>query len=71
VTQRETGAVAEGRTRITCTGDTQQWEVHASIRGKESFQEGPATAVAVARTTDRGDTDDAQQWLVNITLVTE
>src|ERR671914_3116765 len=25
VTQRTTGALAEGDTRITCTGDTQQW----------------------------------------------
>ncbi len=71
VTQRATGAVAKGHTRITCTGDIQQWEVHASTQGKETFQEGPATAVALARTTDRGDTDDAHQWLVNITLVGE
>jgi hypothetical protein len=71
VTQRSTGAVAEGRTLITCTGDTQQWEIHASTQGKEAFEEGPATAVAIARTTDRGDTDDAHQWLVAITLVRE
>ena len=69
VTQRETGALAEGHTRITCTGDSQQWEIHASTHGHESFQEGPAAAVAVARTTDRGDVTDAHQWLVNITLV--
>ena len=71
VTQRATGAVAEGHTRITCTGDTQQWEVHASTRDNETFEEGPATAVALGRTSDRGDTDDAHQWLVNITLVGE
>lgn len=71
VTQPSTGAVAEGRALITCTGNIQQWEVHAAIQGKETFQEGPATAVALARTTVRGDTDDAQQWLVNITLVRE
>ena len=71
VTQRVTGAVAEGRTLITCTGDTQQWEVFASTQGNETFQEGPATAVALARTTDRGDTDDAHQWLVEITLIGE
>jgi hypothetical protein len=30
VTQRSTGAVAEGRTRLTCTGEgnPKQWEVH-------------------------------------------
>ena len=71
VTQRATGAVAEGRTRITCTGNTQQWQVHASTQGKETFQEGPATAVALGRTSDRGDITDAHQWLVDITLVGE
>lgn len=71
VTQRLTGAVAEGRTVITCAGEgnPQQWEVHAATQGKESFHEGPATAVGLARTTDRGDTTDAHQWLVPITLV--
>ncbi len=71
LTQRSTGAVAEGHTHITCTGETQQWELHASIQGKETFEEGPATAVGLARSTDRGNTDDAHQWLVNITLVGE
>ena len=69
VTQRSTGAVAEGRTLITCTENTQQWEAHASIQGEETFEEGPATAVAVAHTTGGGETTDAHQWLVNITLV--
>lgn len=71
VTQRSTGAVAEGHTRITCTGDIQQWEVHASTQGQETFEEEPATAVALGRTTDRGETTDAHQWLVDITLVGE
>jgi len=42
VTQRTTGAVAEGRTLITCTGGVQQWEVHAATQGKNTFEEGPA-----------------------------
>ncbi len=71
VTQRETGAVAEGSTRITCTGDAQQWEVHASAQDRAAFEEGPATAVALAHTTDRGDITDAHQWLVEITLAGE
>ena len=71
VTQRDTGAVAEGLTRVTCTGNSQQWEVHAATQGKETFQEGPATAVAIGRTTSRGNTTDAHQWLVEITLVGE
>lgn len=71
VTQRSTGAVAEGRTLITCTGNSQQWEAHASTQGQETFEEGPATAVAIAHTTARGETTDANQWLVNINLVGE
>jgi hypothetical protein len=71
VTQRATGALAEGRTLITCTGDTQQWKVHASTQGNETFQEGPATAVASGRTLARGEATDAHQWLVDITLVGE
>lgn len=71
VTQRSTGAVAEGQTRINCTGDLQQWEVQASAHGNEAFREGPATAVAVARTTSQGETTDAHQWLVDITLAGE
>ncbi len=71
VTQRSTGAVAEGSTLIACTAAIQQWAVHASTQGRAAFQEGPAVAVALARTTDRGDTDDAHQWLVNIVLVRE
>jgi hypothetical protein len=69
VTQRSTGTVAEAQTRITCTGAIQQWEVQVS--SKERFQEGAATSVALARTTDRGSTDDAHQDLVDITLVSE
>ena len=67
------GAVAEGLTRITCIGegDIQQWEVHASTQGKATFQDGAATAVAIGRTTLRGATTDAHQWLVDITLVEE
>ena len=71
VTQRPTGAVAEGRAFIICTGNLQQWEVVVATGGKETFQEGPATAVGLARTTAHGDTTDAHQWLVNVTLVKE
>lgn len=71
VTQRSTGAVAEGRALIICTGNTQQWEAHASTQGKETFEQGPAIAAAVARTTERGETTDTDQWSVGITLVGE
>jgi len=68
VTQRSTGAVAEGRATLTCTGAEQQWEVRATAQGAKTFEEGPATAVAMATTSDPANTDDAHQWLVNITL---
>jgi hypothetical protein len=71
VTQRATGAVAKGRTRIICTGYTQHWEVHASIDGNATFQEGAATAVAVGLTSLHRQPTDAHQWLVDITLIEE
>ena len=71
VTQRATGAVATGRTRITCSGAVAQWEIHAPAQGAERFQEGSATAVAFARTVNGAGVTDAHQWLVDITLVPE
>ena len=71
VTQRTTGAVAYGRTLLSCQGDIQRWRVHAVVLDKETFEEGAATVVAVARTSALGDITDAHQWLVNITLVGE
>jgi hypothetical protein len=74
LTQRSTGAVAEGYTRIACIGETeadiQQWAVHVAVRGP-AFEPGPALAVALARTTTHGHTTDAHQWPVEITLVGE
>ena len=60
--------MAAGETQMICTGETQQWEIRASAQGNQTFEEGPATAVAIARTSDRGVADDVHQWLVNITL---
>ena len=71
VSQRPTGAVAEGATLFACTGDLQHWEVRAVTLGKASFQEGAAVATAIATTHDQGNTTDAHQWLVPITLVGE
>jgi hypothetical protein len=71
VTQRTTGAMAEGRTLLVGTGTTNQWEVTAEVEGRATFEPGPATAVAIARTTAHGQATDAHQWLVNITLVKE
>ena len=71
VTQRATGAVAEGRVRFVCSTGQQQWEVHAAAHGNEVFAPGPATAVAVAVSGSGGGATDAHQWLVNITLVAQ
>jgi len=75
VTQHEIGAVAEGHTRVICTGKTQKWEVHAWTQSKETFEEGAATAVAlgrqIKRSRERSHVTDAHQWLVNITLEEE
>lgn len=69
VTQRSTGAVAEGQVVFDGTGSTQQWQVDAIAHGRETFEAGAATVVAMAQTTSRGKATDAHQWLVNITLV--
>lgn len=71
VTQRSTGAVAEGSAAFDLTGAVEQWDVHATTQGKATFQPGPATVVAMARTTSRGNATDAHQWLVNVTLVNQ
>jgi len=71
VTQRTTGAVAEGYVFLTGTGTTNQWEIQIRSRGKAAFEAGPATAVALARTFARGKVTDAHQWLVDLTLVQE
>lgn len=68
VTQRGTGAVGQGRAHLTCTGGEQFWAVPVTKQGRATFQDGPATAVALVRTTARGEPTDAQQWLVDVTL---
>jgi hypothetical protein len=39
------------------------------VLDKERFEEGPATVVAAARTSDDGEITDAHQWLVDVTLI--
>ena len=69
LTQRATGAIAEGRTHFTCTGYLQQWEVRAEVRGREKFEPGAAAAVALGITSLHGRSGDSHQWLVQVTLV--
>jgi hypothetical protein len=71
VTQRSTGAVARGVAILTGTGATIQWNVEAMAEGGATFEAGPATAVALGRTTAGGKATDAHQWLVEITLARE
>lgn len=74
LTQRSTGAVAEGLLFYTGTGQTQQWQVRLRTQGAAAFATGPATAVGLARSSSSsvpGQATDAHQWLVNVTLVSE
>ena len=68
VTQRTTGAVAEGYERLRCTGNDQVWRAELLRLSREAFEAGPAIAVAIARTSENGRATDAHQWLVNMTL---
>ncbi len=71
VTQRSTGAVAEGIIFFTGTGQTNQWQITAITEGRAAFEAGPATVVGLARSSVNGHATDAHQWLVNITLLNE
>jgi hypothetical protein len=71
VTQRTTGAVAEGHARFEGSTSSQHWEVKIAAHGDASFEPGAATVVAFATTSLDGDVTDAHQWLVNVTLVEE
>jgi hypothetical protein len=72
VTQRSTGAIAEGYTAFTGTIPIQEWMVRARAVTLVSFEPGPATVVALAQSRvigAGGGPDDAHQWLVNVDLV--
>ena len=63
ITQRGTGAVAEGRTRIACTGDETSWEIQGATVGRGAFSTtGPATACGLLEITGANDLRDAVQW---------
>jgi hypothetical protein len=68
VTQRTTGAIAEGYALRLGSTTSQQWQVLATTRGDAAFEPGPAVAVAVAVSTLHGEATDAHQWLVPVTL---
>jgi hypothetical protein len=68
VSQRSTGAVAEGSAHVVCTGDKQQWIADLQTHGKEPFAPGPAVAVALGQTTNPLSSPDAHQWMVAVDL---
>ena len=61
VTQRSTGAVAEGVIFFTGTGQTNHWELTAVAEGRATFEAGPATVVGLARSSINGQATDAHQ----------
>jgi len=69
VTQLETAAYAEGRTRARCTGAELQWQVRALSRLGTRFAQGTAQACALGITRRNGHPTDAHQWCVDVTLV--
>ena len=69
VTQLETAAYAEGRTRARCTGAELQWQVRALGRLRTRFAQGTAQACALGITRRNGRPTDAHQWCVDVTLV--
>lgn len=71
LTQRTTGALAEGHAHFIATGLPQTWGVEVTVSGDERFEAGPATAVAAAVTNIRGHSTDAHQWIVNVMLASE
>jgi hypothetical protein len=69
ITQAQTAAYAEGRTRAQCTGAELQWQVRAISLLRTPFAEGTAQACALGITRSDGRPTDADQWCVDVTLV--
>jgi hypothetical protein len=68
VTQPQTAAYAEGRTRARCTGAELHWQVRALGRLRTRFAQGTAQACALGITRLNGHPTDAHQWCVDVTL---
>jgi hypothetical protein len=68
ITQAQTAAYAEGRTRARCTGAELQWKVRAIGRLRTRFAQGTAQACALGITRRNGHPTDAHQWCVDVTL---
>jgi hypothetical protein len=72
VSQRTTGAVAEGRWRGLCRRTTTTWTAGKFVpHGAAMFQAGTAQACALAVTRRAQRATDAKQWCRTITLTNE
>lgn len=69
ISQRLTGAVAEGNWKGVCTGNPQVWETDAVTQADGKFQLGAAQAVGFGVTISQGKPTDAIQWFDDITLL--
>jgi hypothetical protein len=69
ITQAQTAAYAEGRTRARCTGAELQWKVRAISLLRTHFAQGTAQACALGITRRNGRPTDSHQWCVDVTLV--
>jgi hypothetical protein len=64
VSQGSTGTVAERRLAVRCGTEPGRFPVAAQARAQDRFEEGAATACAVAEAQD-----DARRWCKEVTLV--
>ena len=72
VSQRTTGAVAEGRWRGLCRRITRTWTAKRLVpQGSAFFQAGTAHACALVVTRRAGRATDAKQWCRTIELIKE
>jgi hypothetical protein len=72
VSQRTTGAVAEGRWRGLCRRTTRTWTAKRFVpHGSAIFQAGTAQACALAVTRRADRATDAKQWCRTIELTNE
>lgn len=70
VSQRSTGAVAEGRWRGTCRRTTRTWTAKRFVlEGSATFRPGAAQACALAVTRRATSVTDAKQWCRAVRLV--
>lgn len=68
VSQRNNTPLAEGRTKLRCTGSLQTFEVRAEIDGDDDFRPGTITACALATTRSGRRVSDTHQWCKDVTL---